>query len=275
MSAVDCTTVKDVHDKLKKAGKWVNVRKFVKKHKHYNPSGLFEVFGAFSDQNADDMRDCLMGWILDNYRNVELWLHIALVHKKLTLEVWMENMQDPLTHVDDIALYLLCRMYDKHMYVHTAHFGWCMIPTKFDTKLDFILPKCDLELVLLDCWSFGEVVKIRRPNILATVSTPVIPTNVHQDKVPVVIPQNVPLTNPCEVSIERLPTQRKPSTSKTSAATRSIGYEMRARPPPKKATHRMSGRKRVQVDHSQYNITDDPPHLPKRSGEWTLKGNHQ
>ena len=84
MSAADCTTIKDVHDKLKKAGKWVDVRKFVKKHKHYNPSGLFEVFGAFSDQNTDDVRDCLMGWILDNYRNVQPWLRMALMHKKLT-----------------------------------------------------------------------------------------------------------------------------------------------------------------------------------------------
>ena len=58
-------------------------------------------------------------------------------------------MRDPLTHADDIALYLLCRMYDKHVYVHTACYGWCTIPIKFDTKLDAVLPKCDLELVLL------------------------------------------------------------------------------------------------------------------------------
>ena len=108
---------------------------------------------------------------------------MALVHKKLTLETWMENMRDPLTHADDIALYLLCRMYDKHVYVHTARFGWCTIPVKFDTKLDAVLPKCDLELVLPECWTFGEVVKIRRPDIPKPVSTPVttpvITTNVH------------------------------------------------------------------------------------------------
>ena len=68
MSPADCTNIKDVHDKLKQSGKWVDVRKFVKKHKHYNSSGLFEFFGAFSDQNTEDVRDCLMGWILDNYR---------------------------------------------------------------------------------------------------------------------------------------------------------------------------------------------------------------
>ena len=127
---------------------------------------------------------------------------MALIHKKLTLDVWMENMHDPLTHTDDIALYLLCRMYDKHVYVHTARFGWCTIPTKFDTKLSAILLKCDLELVLLDCWSFGKVVKIRRPNISVTPSSAVIPKNVQQDQTPAVIPQNVEAIDPCEVSIE-------------------------------------------------------------------------
>ena len=223
MTATDCTTVKDVHDKLKKAGKWVDIRKFIKKHKHYNPSGLFEVFGSFSDQSANDVRDCLMGWILDNYRSAEAWLCMALVHKKLTLKTWMENMRDPLTHADDIALYLLCRMYDKHVYVHTAHFGWCTIPIKFDTKLEAVLPKCDLELVLLNCWTFGEVVKIRRPSIpkpvSTPVSTPVITTNVCRDNVPVVIPQNVALPNRCEVSIEKLPMQKKFKTSKTPTTT--------------------------------------------------------
>ena len=184
---------------------------------------------------------------------------MAFVHKKLTLDVWMENMHDPLTHADDIALYLLCRMYNKHVYIHTAHFGWCTIPTKFDTKLSTILPKCDLELVLPGCWSFGEVVKIRRPNIPVTLSSAVIPKNVQQDKTPAVMPQNVTAINPCEVSIERLPTSSDACTDKTPTTPKAATYDMHVRPPPKKVTHRMSGRKRTQVDYSQYNVTDDPP----------------
>ena len=167
------------------------------------------------------------GWILDNYCNVQKWLCMALVHKKLTLDVWMENMHDPLTHADDIALYLLCRMYDKHVYVHTARFGWCTIPTKFDTKLSTILLKCDLELVLLDCWSFGEVVKIRWPNISVTPSSTVILKNVQQDKTPAIIPQNVAAINPCEVSIEWLPISSDACTGKTPKTPKATTYDMR------------------------------------------------
>ena len=135
------TSVKAIQDKLKGACKWVDVRRFVKKHKHFNPSGLFELFGAYSVQSADEVRDCLMGWILDNYRSAQSWPRMALEHKNLTLDVWMENMRNPLTHGDDIALYLLCRMYNKHAYVHTARYGWSTLPLKVNEDLDALLTK--------------------------------------------------------------------------------------------------------------------------------------
>ena len=94
---------------------------------------------------------------------MQLWLRAALEHKNLTLDTWIENMRDTLTHGDDITLYLLCRMYDKHVYVHTARVGWSTLPMKVNEDLTALLPKCDMELVLLDQWSFGEVHKIRKP----------------------------------------------------------------------------------------------------------------
>ena len=81
----DVTSVKAMLGKLKGAAKWVDVRRFVKKHKHFNPSGLFELFGVYSVQSADEVRDCLMGWILDKYRSIQSWLRISLEHKNLTL----------------------------------------------------------------------------------------------------------------------------------------------------------------------------------------------
>ena len=59
-------------------------------------------------------------------------------------------------HADDKALYLLCRMYNKHVYVHTARYGWSTLPFKIDTLYTETTEKCDIELVLLHCWSFGR-----------------------------------------------------------------------------------------------------------------------
>ena len=278
MTDNDVTNVKAIHDKLKCAGKWVDVRRFVKKHKHFNPSGLFELFGVYSDQNADDVRDCLMGWILDNYSNTQSWLRMALEHKNLTLDVWIENMRNPLTHGDDIALYLLCRMYDKHAYVHTAHYGWSTLPLKVNKDLDTLLPKCDIALVLLDIWSFGEVHKIRKPTITmtATTTTAVIPKNVATVSNVSVITGNVLKTVPCSVPVMRITNPVKKTSGSRDKSTKVTShnsvYDMRTRPAPKKVTQRTSGRKYTKVDYSQFDLTsDDPPSPPKKKRSVDLK----
>ena len=131
---------------------------------------------------------------------MQLWLRMALEHKNLTLDTWIENMRDTLTHGDDITLYLLCRMYDKHVYAHTARYGWSTLPMKVNEDLNVLLPKCDMELVLLDQWSFGEVHKIRKPQLPAITSTKtdVITENVSGTMDPV-ITRNVKPTAPCKV----------------------------------------------------------------------------
>ena len=163
MTSKDVMTLKEVHGVLKGAGFWVDVKRFVKSNKQFNPARLFELFRSFSDQSADDVRDCFIGWIYDNYNSVKGWLKMAVKHKKIELNDWIEKMRLNTTHSDNMALYLLCRMYNKHAYVHTARYGWSMLPFKTETPFMEITAKCDIELVLLHCWSFGEVLKIRRP----------------------------------------------------------------------------------------------------------------
>ena len=262
MTETDITSVKAIHEKLKTAGKWVDVRHFVKKHKHYNPSGLFEVFGSCSNQSADDVRDCLLGWILDNYRQVQSWLCMALEHKKLTLDAWIENMRDTLTHGDDITLYLLCQMYNKHVYVHTAHYGWSTLPMKVNDDLDTLLSKCDMELVLLDRWSFGEVHKIRKPQLPATTTTT---TDVITEKVAgtmnPVVTGNVKHTVPCSVTVKQI---MSGTINPSKCVQGRSGYDMRNHPPPQKVTQHTSGRKQNKVDYAQFDLTDDPPTPKKR-----------
>ena len=206
------------------------------------------------------------------------------------------------THGDDMALYLLCQMYNKHAYVHTDRYGWSTLPFKTETPFVEIVAKCDIELVLLHCWSFGEVLKIRRPMLPSKPnekvtssennqvkdkvrqsidSTQVIPQNT--DPQPV-IPVNVAYSDEqnklrrCTVNIERLSehtsTTVKEQTSRIadpSVSASKAGYSMRARQTPKKVTNRTSGRKRPAVDYSQYDTSTDPLSPPKWHRKVDLK----
>ena len=59
MTKKDCTSFKEIHGMLKGSGLWVDIKRFVKSNKQFNHAGLFELFGIFSDQTAEDVRDCL------------------------------------------------------------------------------------------------------------------------------------------------------------------------------------------------------------------------
>ena len=266
MNDNDVTSEKAIQDKLKGACKWVDVRRFVKKHKHFNPSGLFKLFGVYSVQSAVKVRDCLMGWILDNYRSAHSWLRMALKHKNLTLDIWMENMRNPQTHGDDIALYFLCRMYDKHTYIHTARYGWSTLPLKINEDLDALLPKCDMEFVLLDIWSFGEVHKIRKLMITATVTTTtvVIPKNVVTPSNVSVITGNALKTVPCSVPVKRIISSADKPTKRTTCSS---VYDMLTHPTPKKVTQRTSGRKvqRWTIHNLILSQTTHPAHQRKNA----------
>ena len=307
MTHKDVTTLKEIHGVLKGTGLWVDVKRFLKSNKQFNPAGLFDLFGSFSDQTVEDVHDCFMGWIYDNYNNMKNWLKMAVLHKKIDLNDWIEQMRLNTMHGDDIALYLLCRMYNKHAYVHTAKYGWSTLPFKIDTPFIETMKKCDIELVLLHCWSFGEVLKIQRlllptkpKNLQSTdASNPVAltskPTN--DPNVPVipwktgsqiVIPENVSTeddsskTTCCTVSLKCLSnplglkaTNTDETTNISSQAKKlpinKHGYMMRAQPPPKKVTHWTSGRKRPQVDYTQFVTSTDPPSPPKKCRKVDLK----
>ena len=105
-----------------------------------------------------------MGWIYDNYCAVEKWTHLMLDLKGITLSGWTENMHKDTTPGDDMCLYLLACMSNKHIYVHNKLLHWCMAIHKIRCEVD-IDPICDceVELVFVHPWVFGEVKKVRVP----------------------------------------------------------------------------------------------------------------
>ena len=122
---------------------------------------MFEIFGDFTNESAGSVRDNLMDWIYDNYCDVEKWTHLMLADKGVTLPGWIENMHKDTTPGDDICLYLLAQMYNKHVYVHNKLFYWCTAIHKIRCEVDTdLISDCDIELVFIHPWVFGEVKKV-------------------------------------------------------------------------------------------------------------------
>ena len=235
--------LKSAHAKLGGTRVWIDTGRFSKGSRLHNPNGLFDLFGEYSGQKAGEVRDLMVGWIYDNFRNVKDWTKMVMQHKNLELDIWLENMQKSTTHGDYIALYVLCRMFNKHAFVHNAMYGWSTMPYRREDNHADIVAKCDLELVFLKCWAFGEVKKIRGPTT--------IPKAVNTPSTPDVIPCNVPIVDVIPGNVTRKGTR----SSKT---------------PQKKVTERTSTRRRPAIDYSKLGDTDDIPSPKKRKRKVNL-----
>ena len=193
----DIIDLKTVHAKLEGTGVLIDTGRFTKGKKLHNPNGLFDLFGEFRGQTVDEVRDLMIGWIYDNYRNVQGWTRMAMQHKNIEMNSWLKDMQKSTTHGDDIALYILSRMFNKHVFVHNSMYGWSTLLYHMEDNYQDVVDKCDLELVFLKCWAFGEVKKIcvpsgiKQPNAADknnTQTNAVIPSSVSDTGV---IPRNV------------------------------------------------------------------------------------
>ena len=126
-------------------GYWVDTRRFVSKTNRELANGLFEIFGDFSKESAGTVCDNLMGWIYNNFRDVERWTHLMLKDRDITLSRWIEKMHEDTTPGDNICLYLLACMYNKHVYVHNKLFYWCMAIHKIENEVNLeMINDCEI-----------------------------------------------------------------------------------------------------------------------------------
>ena len=49
------------------------------------------------------------------------------------------------------------------MFVHNSMYGWSTLPYRMEDSYKDVVRKCNLELIFLKCWAFGEVKQIQRP----------------------------------------------------------------------------------------------------------------
>ena len=85
---------------------WIDTRKFLTRRREL-ATGIFELFGNFSEESAYTVRNNMIQWVQDNRGNFEVWTSIIRRHKKLTLAEWIKWMVDEDTPGDEIALFAL------------------------------------------------------------------------------------------------------------------------------------------------------------------------
>ena len=167
-------------------GTLITCKRFLTNFNRVVPNAFFDLFSEFSNQTGSIVCDNMVGWAFDNYRLLENMCKIAMEQCKTTLQGWINEMASEQTLGDEIALYILSRMYWKHAFVYTQMFWWTALLYTWPVQEKELMDKCEVVLVYMKPGAFGELQKICPP----TASSPRVETSLPTVP-PLVIPQNV------------------------------------------------------------------------------------
>ena len=144
-------------------GTWINTKRFVNNSNRPVADAMFSLFGEFSNQVGTEVRDTMIGWSYDNFRLLERVFKVALDQRKTTLREWLLKMADEHTPGDELALYVLARMYRRHVYVYTKMFWWTTLLYSLPVTEQELRSQCEVVLVYVKDGVYGELDRIRSP----------------------------------------------------------------------------------------------------------------
>ena len=111
----------------------------------------------------------MIQWVQDNRGNFEVWTSIIRRQKKLTLAEWIKWMVDEETPGDEIAIFALSRMYNRHVIIYTKKYHWTTVVHHVDVSEDEVAGWCDIHLLYIKPYVFGEIKRIWKPVAPLTV----------------------------------------------------------------------------------------------------------
>ena len=99
---------------------WIDVRRCFNQS-GLNTSHVLEIFGQFSDQSPEDLRERVVNIVKED---TKYWDHLGTVvlqMKWMSLEYWLEMMSKPDCMCDELMLFVLNRIHCRHTVVYTKN----------------------------------------------------------------------------------------------------------------------------------------------------------
>ena len=147
-----------------------------------NQNHVLEIFGEYSGFPPDELRQKIIT-IMKNKEEQAAWIHAGQVVNDLnfhTHKAWIEYMSENTTPCDELMLYVLNRIYCRHMVVLTANRVWTTVkPDNNNKTVEDLLSTCDQCSVFLGNHTFGELKRLPMcaPPLPPHTPIPVITTN--------------------------------------------------------------------------------------------------
>ena len=177
----------------------------------FNPNHVLEIFTKYSDMETDDLRECVLDLV---EQDTKYWMHVSsvvLLMKAIDFKTWLSMMRVTICAVDELMLFILCKIHDRHAMVFTDSKLWSTIEEGHQLSLDELYNISDIHLLYLGQDMYGELKSLHNETRITTISTP---ASLSKTVVASKTLSNVPsLTKLCQEELKQIGTQNRVQSS--------------------------------------------------------------
>ena len=148
---------------------WMDTQKCYQQ-KCKNPTQLFELFVALSEEEPENIRSDMISRIKHECNYYE---HVGCNHLKrigLNINQWLSLMESPSIFGDELMLFALARTFHRHVVVFTRNQCWNTIGSNEYISGDRLLEICDVKLLYIGQHMFVEL----KPKPFIPIMKPVV-----------------------------------------------------------------------------------------------------
>ena len=150
---------------------WLDTKTCVKgygKRCKINVSNLYEIFGAYSLDSPDIVKQNAINEISNNPTWYEKTGKTMLTMKGTTFQDWFKHMKKARTRADELMLFVLCVLYRRHCIVYTKWQPWHTVNTESKHDPNTIEEMCETKLLFLGNDLYGELHRLPMTQIPQT-----------------------------------------------------------------------------------------------------------
>ena len=156
---------------------WLDTRHCYRYCRH-NPDQLFELFEAFNDCEALELREEMCNRVEDEKDLYDSIGHVPVRLKCNNIDMWIKLMRNQNTFGEKLMLFALVQTFQRHVVVYGKNRCWCTIGTDEPINGDRLLEVCQVHLVYIGENMYGELRRkpfaTKRPQFMS--ATPVYDT---------------------------------------------------------------------------------------------------
>ena len=152
---------------MRQSGKEVETDKFYTRKGTPKPAAIFEVFGQYCGKTGNEVRELMIDYVYKNKKEVQAEFRNALEAKKKDLPWWIVKQTSTKTPGDELTIYLLSKIFDRHSLIYTLKSPWCTFVHRVNDELSALLSKSDLVFVHTT-YGFGQIRDLSEQEIAST-----------------------------------------------------------------------------------------------------------